>query len=792
MATAAEIAAALERARAAGNQAAVAEISAMVPDDLPAAATAPGVSAGRQFDKSVGNFGQVEPGTIDFKNLPVVHNPDGSVSTVRSMSFQDDSGLNILVPTVVRGKVVSEKDAIDEYYKTGRHLGKFNDPMAADRYAQLLHEREADRVLGRKPDQTAEAEKAGATGDHGYSVDQIQAAISRAQAAGNQSAVDELTAMLPQSDAAPAEKKRGDYGLGGITGMFAADPRRAAHDLATFVKAAAQGIPLIGSYTDEAAAAVKHAVTGQDYEKARQEYMAPVDAMPEWQRMAAGLIPSFAGGGMVAKAVPAAAKGLGLLLGAGAGAIEGAGAAEDGQRGLGAAVGGGAGLATGLMGVPVAKAGRYVVGKLGNLLSSVEDPFARRGGDAARKLLRDSAENNAQLFGDIASVDTSRPLIGQGQFAAASDASRRALGHPQATIIAAADREAAAGTADLERGMQALIPTASINLKNAGREYQRIGIANMAAKDAADQVYGSPVVRDPKLLEWMSEKPAIKKILKAQETDDRLANVSPLNATRLHALASELGDRARAVAKKSGAAAGNEVGRLRDWQGKIYDALDANVPGYADVRQRYAETVGLQKARDLGLKATPKSMPDITAMSALERREFAGGVAEQLANTIAPPGGTPLSPARAMAAIERSKPLLRDGLFAGNTVAYEQFSSSVERGMKRLEASAIARGPDKFVSGDAAVHHGAPLVSGSYVGFLMRAITAASAHVADVQARKAGRRAAGVAADVLKETDPQKIAAAMKMINTDPFTNIAAARGRVIFPGLFAEREAVK
>lgn len=95
------------------------------------------------------SFGQVEPGTIDFSKLPVVHNPDGSLSTVRSMSFEDDNGVNVLVPTVVNGKVVSEDEAINEYYKTGRHLGKFSDYRSANRYAQLLHEREADRISGK-------------------------------------------------------------------------------------------------------------------------------------------------------------------------------------------------------------------------------------------------------------------------------------------------------------------------------------------------------------------------------------------------------------------------------------------------------------------------------------------------------------------------------------------------------------------------------------------------------------------------------------------------------------------
>jgi len=96
--------------------------------------------------------GLLKKGNINLADRPVVKNPDGTKSTVRSMSFQDDNGHEILVPTISDdGRVMSPEEAIKQYYDTGKMLGAFATPGEATAYAETLHRQQESLYNGEGP-----------------------------------------------------------------------------------------------------------------------------------------------------------------------------------------------------------------------------------------------------------------------------------------------------------------------------------------------------------------------------------------------------------------------------------------------------------------------------------------------------------------------------------------------------------------------------------------------------------------------------------------------------------------
>jgi hypothetical protein len=111
---------------------------------LTGATAAGGLAAGL----TISHKGQIKPPNIDLSKRPVLKNKDGSVSTVLSKGFDFGDGHETLIPTVVNGKKLTNKEAIDHYKKTGEHLGIYADVASANAAAEKIHQQEAKRTSG--------------------------------------------------------------------------------------------------------------------------------------------------------------------------------------------------------------------------------------------------------------------------------------------------------------------------------------------------------------------------------------------------------------------------------------------------------------------------------------------------------------------------------------------------------------------------------------------------------------------------------------------------------------------
>lgn len=97
--------------------------------------------------------GMIEPGNLDPFHRKILHTSRNGYSTTLSFSIGTDKG-ETLIPQVVEGKLLTKRQAIAHYMKTGQHLGIFDSPEAADNYATALHDTQAKVV-----EQNAQAPK---------------------------------------------------------------------------------------------------------------------------------------------------------------------------------------------------------------------------------------------------------------------------------------------------------------------------------------------------------------------------------------------------------------------------------------------------------------------------------------------------------------------------------------------------------------------------------------------------------------------------------------------------------
>lgn len=83
--------------------------------------------------------GLLTQGNIALDRRPVVQNADGSISTVASSSYNIE-GKEVLLPTVSEdGRMMDDRETVEAYRRTGKHLGIFDNPENAGKYAEALH-----------------------------------------------------------------------------------------------------------------------------------------------------------------------------------------------------------------------------------------------------------------------------------------------------------------------------------------------------------------------------------------------------------------------------------------------------------------------------------------------------------------------------------------------------------------------------------------------------------------------------------------------------------------------------
>lgn len=92
--------------------------------------------------------GLVTPGNINLLDRPAIHNEDGSISTTRSFSFQDEDGNEVVIPQIADdgSRILTMPEAIQQYKRTGKHLGKFTNPDTADSFATWLHNQQVKHI----------------------------------------------------------------------------------------------------------------------------------------------------------------------------------------------------------------------------------------------------------------------------------------------------------------------------------------------------------------------------------------------------------------------------------------------------------------------------------------------------------------------------------------------------------------------------------------------------------------------------------------------------------------------
>lgn len=102
--------------------------------------------------KKEGGSGETDPTLDGSRILNRVKQADGSIATVKTISFSEtEGGPEILIPTIINNKEVSEEEAKQHYRDTGEHYGIYPNSDEANAAAESLHDQQAALLDGGQP-----------------------------------------------------------------------------------------------------------------------------------------------------------------------------------------------------------------------------------------------------------------------------------------------------------------------------------------------------------------------------------------------------------------------------------------------------------------------------------------------------------------------------------------------------------------------------------------------------------------------------------------------------------------
>lgn len=518
----------------------------------------------------------------------------------------------------------------------------------------------------------------------------------------------------------------------------------------TTSKAMAQGLPGVGTWTDELAGQAISALHGGDAEQARKDYMAPVEAMPAGRRLAAELAGGVVGSApMAALSIPA-----GIATAAGLGAVSGAGANQE-NRAQGAVAGGLTGLVAGavapVVGSVAARYGNRAVNAVRSLLGKETNPFVGPGGQAAQKTIKksidlskragfDAPTTDAPLLAQPAGVPAARRVLNRGEEAAAdligaakgvADDSRTVIADTatkvggiadQADLLAEASLASSKGGLKM-RGAQlaaegdAAISSAESNLSEIGKRLATSGhqrIEQTAAKIAgtgqnigrkgvqeAGKAYqdlgivpvGLRTTPEEVLASPSVNSNAIGSLLKNPDVEKIVSGMQKdvrftgVPANNLTFL-NELTIQLGNAAKGLRSMVPVKATRIDALRAQFMDAMEAAVPGYKGAAAGYRQASAMRSAYDLGYGFDTKTISKeaLDALPAEARSEAVSAMAQRFSDLISPQGGVAQSPAQVKAIADRMKAKL--SLTFGKDA--EGFVNSLLEGSSQIQAAKIA------------------------------------------------------------------------------------------------------